>query len=95
MGWFEMLKLAGAGSAGAALTVAFLFINEIVVSGKAHVRLQGECCREREGRERAEQKLIDTIPVLVKAQEQIARLPQVAEKTVEKVAEVARRSGGK
>ena len=84
MNWLELLKFAGAGSAGAALTVAFLFINEIVVSGKAFAR-------EREDRKAADKRVLDTIPLLLQLQEQISRVPPAVEKTVEVIKSV----GGK
>ena len=95
MGWLELLKLAGAGSAGAAIAVIVLFVNEIVVPGKAYQRKCAELEREREDRKAADKRVLDTIPLLLELQEQLGRVPVVVEKTVEKAAEVVKSVGGK
>ena len=48
--------------------------------------------RERDRAEKAEQKMIDTIPVLVRANEQISRAPAVAERAVVKTAEAVEKT---
>ena len=87
MDWFQFLRWVGAGVGGAstAFAVVYLFANNIVVSGKTYDAKCGECARERERAERAEQRLVDTLPVLGRAYEQISRAPVVAEKAVETV----------
>ena len=48
--------------------------------------------RERDRAEKAEQKMIETIPVLVRANEQISRAPAVAERAVVKTAEAVEKT---
>lgn len=80
------------GGLGGATTMAlalFAIHKRWFVTGDELRQVLADRDREREGRERAEQRLIDTIPVLTRAYEQISRVPQVAEKAVTTVAAVA------
>jgi hypothetical protein len=92
VGWF-----AGLGGTGTMAVGLYALHKRWFVH---HSELDG--CLEREKRERdraerAEQRLIETIPVLTRAYEQLARAPAVAEKVAEKAAEVVKTviDGGK
>lgn len=93
MDWLAFLRWfgAGMGAGTAAFAVVYLFSKNIVVSGMIYADKCAECQRERERAEKAEQRLIDTIPVLTQAYEQVSRLPRVAVKAVE----VVKNAGGK
>lgn len=85
MDLITLLKLAGAGGITSAGVVAYLFISGAVVPGYALKQANEEKERERVAREKAEQRLIDSMPVLKRAGEVVERSVGLASEAVETV----------
>lgn len=90
----DLGKLAGGGAVGAALAVFYMFKAKWIVPGYIYEQAIERESRERAAREKSEQRLLESMPVLQQAHDALIRSMGVTAKAVEVAAEKPTKKSG-